>query len=80
MKRSFKFFLLLSLLPFIAYTQEIRFVKDQTSPDFVQQYHVLAANPKIRQGLYQSYFSASARLMEEGYYKNNQKDKYLELL
>jgi TonB family protein len=79
---SFKFLLFLSILPSISFSQELIFVKGQTSQGFAEQYHVLAANPKIRQGLYQKFVGTSASLMEEGYYKNNQKDsiwKYFDL-
>jgi TonB family protein len=73
MVQSFKFFLFINLLPIIAIAQPLTFVKDQTG-GLIQQYHVLASNSKIKQGLYQEFASYNNTLLEEGNYKTNQKD------
>jgi TonB family protein len=74
MIRLIKYVLFLSLLPAVAFSQELQLVKDKPNALTIEQYHVLTANPKIRQGLYQKYAASKLVMLEQGYYKNNQKD------
>jgi hypothetical protein len=74
MPRSPLYFLLLVLVPVFGYSQELKLVEEHPFENVRIQYQVLAANPKIRQGIYQRFLTASPKLVEEGYYKNNLKD------
>jgi|SRR6185503_4797137 len=64
----------LIIFPLLGHTQELNLIKDQPNAYTIEQYHVLSANHKIRQGLYQKYNINTHTLIEEGYYKNNQPD------
>src|SRR6185312_9767038 len=64
----------LIIFPLLGRSQELNLIKDQPNAYTIEQYHVLSANPKIRQGLYQKYNANTHTLIEEGYYKNNQLD------
>jgi hypothetical protein len=69
-----KYFICLVLFPWAGYAQELKLVKEQTSPYTIDQYYILASNPKIRQGAYQRYNKSTRALIVEGHYKNDQKD------
>lgn len=74
MLKSFGYILLFFFFPALSYAQELKMLEDRTESNILIQYHVLASNPKIRQGLYQKFISLSLKLVEEGNYKNDQKD------
>ena len=74
MLKFFRYLFLFLAFPFLAYSQELKLVKEHVESNITVQYHVLATNPKIRQGLYQKFIGASNTLIEQGYYKNNLKD------
>src|SRR6185312_13251632 len=69
-----KYIGLLILFPFLCHSQELKLIKDRANAYIIEQFNVLSANPKVRQGLYQKYNINANALLEEGYYKNNQKD------
>jgi hypothetical protein len=58
----------------LSYAQELKMLEDRGESNILIQYHVLASNPKIRQGLYQKFLTLSLKLVEEGNYKDDQKD------
>lgn len=62
------------IFPLLCRAQELKLVKNQVNAYTTEQYNVLSANSKIRQGLYQKYNINTHALVEEGYFKNNQKD------
>ena len=68
--------LLLSCIIFAATAQELKIVKNTlNSNPFTEEreeYHVLKADKKIKHGTYQRMFNG--KLVETGFYKNNQKD------
>lgn len=74
MIQQVKYIGFLVIFPLLCQAQELKLVKDQVNAYTIEQYHVLSANPKIRQGLYQKYNINAHALVEEGYFKNNQKD------
>jgi TonB family protein len=69
-----KYLICLLAFPWAGYTQELKLIKEQTSPYTIDQYYVLASNPKIRQGAYQRYNKSTRSLIVDGRYKNDQKD------
>src|SRR6218665_422170 len=66
----------LMLGAFISFGQELKKVTISVSPSrafpFQEEYYVLKDFPKVRQGTYKK--TRNHLLLEEGYYKNNQKD------
>jgi len=65
---------LLIFIPARSFSQELKLVEEHPFENVMIQYHVLAAQPKVRQGVYQKFLSASLKLVEEGYYKDGLKD------
>ena len=60
--------------PLCSFSQELTLVKETPNKFFLEQYYVLAAKPEVKFGLYQKYLQRSLVLVEQGYYKNNNRD------
>ncbi|MBS1531214.1 MAG: energy transducer TonB [Bacteroidetes bacterium] len=74
MPKLYQYVVLLIFISKLGYSQELQMVEEHPSDNVMIQYHVVAAQPKIRQGIYQKFLTVSLKLVEEGYYKNGLKD------
>jgi TonB family protein len=74
MLKTKNLFVILIVLPFSSFSQELRLVKENPNKFFVEQYYVLSTKPGIKQGLYQKYLASTLVLVQQGYFKDNRRD------